>query len=452
MPVCDDIISHARKANADECEAVACSKKIITVRITDSEIAEFKENQERIIGVRLIQDKRISSFQSTSLEPSRMIDEALRFTSHVGKKEFWRGLPENKDVKTDLQKTNDVNLWDIDSSRAVDVAYEMINSASHPCVNRISGSLNIVCEEFEIQNTSGLSRQDRATYIAGVINADSEGGDAAVSGIGQASSRTLASFDAQMIGSDAAQMCADSQNPKKCERESTSIIFDPLAVGELLSFVFTPNFGLKTYSEKKSCFSDKLGCPIATPIFNLLDDPHKPDSLGAKSFDDEGVPTMVSHYIRNGVFENTFSDSYNAYKEGANSSANAVRAGSPLGRSASPIPVASPHNLTIKAGDSKREDIIRDTKKGIMISRLWYTYAVNPIKGDFSCTARSGIWIILDGQIVSPAKPVRIIHSLPALLQKTTAVGTNQRDALSWAAMPVSTPTIRCEDIPIVPI
>lgn len=452
MPVCDNVISYARKTSADECEAIACSKKIITVRITDSEIAEFKENQERVIGVRLIQDKRITSFQSTLLEPSRMVDEALRFTRHVGKKEFWGGLPGNKDVKKDLQKTNDAKLWDVDSSKAVDIAYEMINSSAHPCVNRISGSLNIVCEEFEIQNTNGLNKLDRATYIAGVINADSESGDAAVSGIGQAGSRTLSSFDAQMIGSEAAQMCAESQNPKKCERESTSIIFDPLAVGELLSFVITPNFGLKTYSEKKSCFSDKLGCPIATPIFNLLDDPHKPDSLGAKLFDDEGTPTRVSHYIRNGVFENTFSDSYNAYKEGIDSSANAVRAGSPLGRSASPIPVASPHNLTIMAGDSKRDDIIRDTKRGILVSRLWYTYAVNPIKGDFSCTARSGIWMIRDGQIVAPAKSVRIIHNLPALLQKTTAVGTNQRDTLSWAAMPVSAPTIRCEDIPIVPI
>ena len=43
--------------------------------------------------------------------------------------------------------------------------------------------------------------------------------------------------------------------------------------------------------------------------------------------------------------------------------------------------------------------MIKDTKHGLLIGRLWYTYAVNPIKGDFSCTARSGIRIIENGEV-----------------------------------------------------
>jgi PmbA protein len=312
--------------------------------------------------------------------------------------------------------------------------------------------LNIVCEKFELQNTRGLKRSEDATYVSGVINADSEHGSSPVSGIGQANSRTLADFDAHKIGHDAAQMCSDSINPQKCETETTSVIFDPLAVGELLSFVITPNFSLKTYSEKKSCFSEKIGTRIATTDFSLLDDPHSVNGLGSKSFDDEGVETQIAHYIRNGVFENTYADSYNAFKEDSQSSANACRIGSPLGRSAAPIPVAAPHNLTIKAGKTERDEIIKDTKNGILVGRLWYTYAVNPIKGDFSCTARSGIWIIRNGNLASPAKSVRIIHSLPALLQNISAIASNQRAVLSWAAMPVTAPTIRCDGIPIVPI
>ena len=38
-----------------------------------------------------------------------------------------------------------------------------------------------------------------------------------------------------------------------------------------------------------------------------------------------------------------------------------------------------------------QDEMIQDTKHGLLVGRLWYTYAVNPIKGDFSCTARSGI-------------------------------------------------------------
>lgn len=449
MSVCGDVISCANKVGVDECESVFCSKKIITIRITDSEVAEVKENHEKSIGVRLIHNKRISSCQSTILEPARLVDEAFKSSHNLTKREFWKSLPAETKTSVNLQKTNDPKMWQLDSSKAADIAQQMINSATHQKITRVSGSLNIVCEEFELQNTNQLNKAEKATYISGVINADSEQGGYPVSGIGQANSRTLADFNAPLVGFEASQMCVNSINPQSYEATSTSTVFEPMAVGELLSFVFTPNFSLKTYSEKRSCFSEKIGTKIAVTDFSLFDDPHVANGLGSKAFDDEGVPTRTIQYIHNGVFENTYSDSYNAFKEGTLSSGNACRPGSPLGRSAAPIPIAAPHNLTIRAGKSSRDDIIKDTKKGILISRLWYTYAVNPIKGDFSCTARSGIWVIEDGQLTAPAKSVRIIHNLPTLLQNISGIANNQRTVLSWAAMPVTAPTIRCEKIPI---
>ena len=84
-------------------------------------------------------------------------------------------------------------------------------------------------------------------------------------------------------------MCVDSINPKRIESDSYEIIFEPYAFGELLAFVFSANFNLKTYSEKRSCFSDKLGNNISNENFNLIDDPHSPEGIGSKSFDDEGI-------------------------------------------------------------------------------------------------------------------------------------------------------------------
>ncbi len=451
MTVCSDVISCAKKLGVDECESVVCTKKIITARITDSEIAEIKENYEKSLGVRIIHDKKISSCQSTILKPAKLVDVALRSLQNLTKREFWKSFPAETKINVNIQKTNDQKIWQLEPSGAADIAHQMINSASHQKITRISGSLNVVCEEFELQNTSHLHKTEKATYISGVINADSEEG-IAVSGIGQASSRTLAEFDAQSVGFEAAQMCTNSINPQRCDAGVSTIIFEPMAVGEILSFVFTPNFSLKTYSEKRSCFSEKIGSQVAVAEFNLLDDPHVTNGLGSKAFDDEGIPTNVTQYINNGIFENTYSDSYNAFKEGTVSSGNACRPGSPLGRSSTPIPISAPHNLTIKAGVPSRDNIIKDTKNGILISRLWYTYAVNPIKGDFSCTARSGIWIIKDGQISMPAKSVRIIHGLPTLLQSISDIANNQRTVLSWAAMPVTAPSIKCENVPVVPI
>ena len=93
--------------------------------------------------------------------------------------------------------------------------------------------------------------------------------------------------------------------------------------------------------------------------------------------------------------------------------------------------------------------MIKETKHGLLVGRLWYTYAVNPIRGDFSCTARSGIRIIENGEIVSPGKSVRIIHSLPNMLKNISAIGNNQRNVIQWASLPSITPSLKAENIAV---
>ena len=93
--------------------------------------------------------------------------------------------------------------------------------------------------------------------------------------------------------------------------------------------------------------------------------------------------------------------------------------------------------------------MIKDTKQGLLIGRLWYTYAVNPIKGDFSCTARSGIQIIKDGKVIGPGKSVRIIHNLPTMLKNISEIGNNQRNVIQWASLPSITPSIKVKNIKV---
>ncbi len=247
-------------------------------------------------------------------------------------------------------------------------------------------------------------------------------------------------------------MCIESVNPKKIDSDTYDIIFEPYSVGELLAFVVSSNFNFKTVTEKKSCFSNNFDEEIAVSNFNLTDDPHIAEGVGTKVVDDEGVKTQKNNLIEKGVFKNTFSNLYDSYKENKKSSGNGSRIGSPMGRSSEPITIAMPHNLKIDSGKSSQEDMIKDTKHGILVGRLWYTYAVNPIKGDFSCTARSGVKIIENGEIKSPGKSVRIIHNLPAMLKNVSDIGNNQQNVIQWASLPSITPSIKAENIKAISI
>ena len=450
MSALEKAIIHSKNIGIDECEVVVVKKNITTVRITDSEIVEIKQNFDKNYGVRIIHQKKITSIQTTNKENILdSIENGLKTTLKLKPREFWKGLPEKKEF-TQLEGTFDKKLKQISGSKATDIAQNMINSSENKKIDTITGSLNIVYENFELSNSNELNFNNESTYISGIINAESEHSTLPVSGIGHACGRTLSKFSPEQIGLDAKNMCIDSINPQKINSEKYSIIFEPYSVGELLAFVVAANFNFKTFKERKSCFSNNFKNKISIEEFNLTDDPHIPEGIGTKSIDDEGIKTEKIKLIENGIFKNSFSNLYDSYKEGEKeSSGNAIRMGSPMGRSAEPIPISAPHNLTITQGSSSQEDMIKDTKHGLLVGRLWYTYAVNPIKGDFSCTARSGIRIIENGKIKGPGKSVRIVHNLPTLLKNISDIGNDQRRVMQWASLPSITPSIKVEDIAV---
>lgn len=449
MTALDKALNHSEKNRIDECEIVEVKKKVTTVRITDSDITEVKQNYDKSYGVRLIHDKKIASIQTTNEdELEQIINNAIRTLTNLKSREFWKELPYKTSQKM-LNGTFDKKLDQISGSEAMDIAQTMINSANNSKITAITGSLNIVSEDYELVNSHGLNFKENATYISGIINSESEYGTIPVSGIGHNSGRTLTNFTPEQIGEDAKTMCIESINPQKIDSDSYSIIFEPYSVGELLAFVVASNFNFKTYSERKSCFSNNLEKEIAVKELNLIDDPHIPEGIGTKSVDDEGIRTRKNNLIEKGVFKNTFSNLFDSYKEGKQTTGNASRQGSPMGKSSEPIPISSPHNLKISLGDQSQDEMIKETKHGLLVGRLWYTYAVNPIKGDFSCTARSGIRIIKNGKITGPGKPVRIIHNLPTMMKNISAIGNNQRNVIQWASLPSITPSVKVENISV---
>ena len=449
MPALEKALNHSRKRGIDECEVTSVKKKIITVRITDSEIVEIKENFGREFGIRLIHEKKIASIQTTNeREIEKSIDSGLGSLTNLKSREFWGGLP-YKTHHRNLEGTFDKELEQISDSKVVDIAQNMINSSNNAKIDTITGSLNIVSEDFELRNSNGLGYEDKSTYISGIINAESEHGGTPVSGIGHDCGRMLGNFNTEQIGNDAKNMCLESINPQKIDSETYSIIFEPYSVGELLAFVIASNFNFKTVSEKKSCFSNDFQKEIAVKEFTLVDDPHVSNGIGTKSTDDEGIETRKRNLIEKGIFKNTFSNLYDSYKEKSQSAGNGLRIGSPLGRSSEPIPISAPHNLRVDSGNRTQDEMIKNTKHGLLVGRLWYTYAINPIKGDFSCTARSGIRVIKNGEIKGPGKSVRIIHNLPTMLKNISEIGNNPRNVIQWASLPSIAPSIKVENISV---
>ena len=66
MSALEKAIDHSKRIGIDECEIVRIKKNTTTVRITDSEIFEIKQNNDENYGIRIINDKKISSIQTSN--------------------------------------------------------------------------------------------------------------------------------------------------------------------------------------------------------------------------------------------------------------------------------------------------------------------------------------------------------------------------------------------------
>ena len=61
MSACEEALAYLEKSRVDECEVIAVKKRVTTVRVTDSCVAEIKHNADENLGIRIIHGKRIAS-------------------------------------------------------------------------------------------------------------------------------------------------------------------------------------------------------------------------------------------------------------------------------------------------------------------------------------------------------------------------------------------------------
>jgi predicted Zn-dependent protease len=112
-------------------------------------------------------------------------------------------------------------------------------------------------------------------------------------------------------------------------------------------------------------------------------------------------------------------DSYTANKEGKSSTGHALPAPNTFG----PLP----SHLFMAAGDASREDMIRSTKRGLLVTRFWYTEPVHPRLVILTGMTRDGTFLIENGQIVRPVRNLRFTQSYLDALSQVEAISRDTR-------------------------
>lgn len=164
----------------------------------------------------------------------------------------------------------------------------------------------------------------------------------------------------------------------------------------LLPVMLSPAVSALNVQEGRSPLAGKIGLEIMSDKVTVEDLGASVDTLGSKPFDDEGFPTSNLTIVSKGVLNTFIYDTYTANREGRESTGNASR-----GYSTAPRP--SPHHLHLKPGEETFEEIVRETKNGILVVNTIGEWMSNPVSGHLNATITHA-YMIENGKTVRTVK------------------------------------------------
>ena len=249
------------------------------------------------------------------------------------------------------------------------------------------------------------------------------------------SARRLANVESpEVIGKEAARRTVRKLGARKVPTQRVPIVFAPEVARVLIGSVFEAASGDSIWRHA-SFLAGKMGAQIAASSLTIVDDntmllANGTGGFGSSPFDGEGLPSLRTVVMRDGVLETYLLNTYSARKLGMKSTHNASRglAGTPgIGCG----------NLYLEPGTQTPEEIIAETGTGLYVTSLM-GFGTNIVTGDYSRGA-TGLWIE-NGVLTHAVEEVTIAGNLGEMLMHVSAIGND----LVFRGS-VASPTIRID-------
>lgn len=249
---------------------------------------------------------------------------------------------------------------------------------------------------FGYQKTTGMD------YTCTVRTADAAG-----SGWVARNLSDISRFDAAKEIQVAMQKAQDSSEAKALEPGKYTVIMEPAATAGLISFMMF-GFTARNADEGRSFLSkkgggNKMGEQMFDPRVIIYADPNEP---GAEvlPWDDDGRPRTRTMIADKGKI---------AYLDYSRYWAKEKKVDAP----------GTVGNLIMVGGDKSTMDLVKQTRKGILVTRTWYIRMVDPQTMLLTGLTRDGTFYVENGKIKHPVKNFRFNESPAIMLNNIEEIG-----------------------------
>ena len=222
----------------------------------------------------------------------------------------------------------------------------------------------------------------------------------------------------------------DSADAKALEPGKYTVILEPHAAAGLVSFMMY-FFDARSADEGRSFLSkkgggNKLGELVYDPRVNIHADPWDED-VPVMPWDGSGQPRERMPIITDGKVAALNYSRYWAKKQGKRA-------------------VGQPGNLIMAGGTKSTADLVRETQKGVLVTRTWYIRMVDPQTVLLTGLTRDGTFYIENGQIKYPVKNFRFNESPVIMLNNIEELGKPVRVAGDESNLSMMLPPMKLRD------
>ncbi|MCF7363340.1 metalloprotease PmbA [Vibrio diazotrophicus] len=209
----------------------------------------------------------------------------------------------------------------------------------------------------------------------------------------------------EVVGKDAAEKTVSRLDAQKLKTGKFPVMFAADVATGLLGHLVMAISGGNLY-RKSSFLLDHLGKQILPSWFNVSERPHILRGLASSPFDSEGVRTVDTEIITDGVLSTYLLTSYAARKMGM----------TPTGHA------GGIHNCFVKSTGQNFEQMLKELGTGLLVTEVM-GQGVNVVTGDYSRGA-AGFWVE-NGVIQYPVSEITIAGNLKDMFNQIVAVGSD---------------------------
>jgi PmbA protein len=303
----------------------------------------------------------------------------------------------------------------------IGLAEEILETATSQAPGaRIAGAVSVGGERLRVVNSAGVDRATTSSFARASVLVQRPDRDPPVAGWSEGAHWDAGRLGPARLGREAAERMAKT-TPEPVEPGAYPVVLRGPAVADLLRFLAHLGFGANGEVEGWSCLARKRGKRVAPASVTLVDDARSRETI-PQAIDYEGTWTRPTALIEKGIAGDVVTDLLTAGRLGRKLTGHAQPPEAPFGDYG-----PTPSHLLLAPGDATEEELVRETRRGLLVTRFHYVRVVDPGRGVITGMTRDGTYVIENGEVVRPARNLRFTESVLTALAGISLLGKDRR-------------------------